>query len=63
MKGEFPSRIIDAALRVFARNGYHKSRAFGIAREAGVASGAIYLSWPSVGLEESAGTFAEPAFI
>src|SRR5712692_6709595 len=38
-----PQAIIDAAIRVFARNGYYNSRVSDIAREAGVASGTIYL--------------------
>jgi TetR/AcrR family fatty acid metabolism transcriptional regulator len=38
-----PSQIIDAAVRVFARNGYYNSRVSDIAREAGIASGTIYL--------------------
>ena len=36
-------QIIDAAIRVFARNGYYNSRVADIAREAGIASGTIYL--------------------
>jgi TetR/AcrR family transcriptional regulator, fatty acid metabolism regulator protein len=36
-------QIIDAAVRVFARNGYYKSRVLDIAHEAGIASGTIYL--------------------
>jgi TetR/AcrR family transcriptional regulator, fatty acid metabolism regulator protein len=40
---EKPQQIIDAAIRVFARNGYYHSRVSDIAREAGVASGTIYL--------------------
>ena len=36
-------QIIEAAVRVFARNGYFNSRVSDIAREAGVASGTIYL--------------------
>src|ERR1051325_9381250 len=36
-------QIVDAAVRVFARNGYFNSRVSDIAREAGVASGTIYL--------------------
>jgi len=36
-------QIIDAAVRVFARNGYYNSRVSDIAREAGIASGPIYL--------------------
>lgn len=35
--------ILDAALRVFAEHGYHKSQVARIAREAGVADGTIYL--------------------
>jgi TetR/AcrR family fatty acid metabolism transcriptional regulator len=38
-----PQAIIDAAVRVFARNGYYNSRVSDIAREAGIASGTIYL--------------------
>src|SRR5918992_5559554 len=38
-----PGQIIDAAIRVFARVGYYNSRVSDIAREAGVASGTIYL--------------------
>jgi TetR/AcrR family fatty acid metabolism transcriptional regulator len=36
-------QIIEAAVRVFARNGYYNSRVSDIAREASVASGTIYL--------------------
>ncbi len=36
-------QIIDAAIRVFARDGYFNSRVSDIAREAGIASGTIYL--------------------
>jgi TetR/AcrR family fatty acid metabolism transcriptional regulator len=38
-----PQQIVEAALRVFARNGYYNSRVSDIAREAGIASGTIYL--------------------
>ena len=38
-----PQQISDAAIRVFARNGYYNSRVSDIAREAGIASGTIYL--------------------
>jgi TetR/AcrR family fatty acid metabolism transcriptional regulator len=38
-----PQQIIDAAIRVFARTGYYNSRVSEIAREAGIASGTIYL--------------------
>ena len=36
-------QIIEAAIRVFARNGYYNSRVSDIASEAGIASGTIYL--------------------
>jgi TetR/AcrR family fatty acid metabolism transcriptional regulator len=38
-----PQQIIDAAVRVFARSGYYSSRVSDVAREAGIASGTIYL--------------------
>ena len=38
-----PQQIIDAAVRVFARSGYYNSRVSDSAREAGIASGTIYL--------------------
>jgi len=38
-----PQQILDAAVRVFARSGYYNSRVSDIAREAGIASGTIYL--------------------
>lgn len=37
------ARILGAAVRVFARQGYHGSTMAGVAREAGVATGTIYL--------------------
>jgi len=40
---EKPQQIIEAAIRVFAKNGYYNSRVSDIAREAGIASGTIYL--------------------
>ena len=40
---EKPQQIVEAAIRVFARNGYYNSRVSDIAREAGIASGTIYL--------------------
>ncbi|MGH7335658.1 MAG: TetR/AcrR family transcriptional regulator [Candidatus Rokuibacteriota bacterium] len=40
---EKPRAIVDAAIRVFARSGYYNSRVSDIAREAGIASGTIYL--------------------
>ncbi len=36
-------KILDAAVRVFASNGYYSSKVSHIAREAGVADGTIYL--------------------
>jgi TetR/AcrR family fatty acid metabolism transcriptional regulator len=36
------NRIVDAAIRVFARLGYHGARISDIAREAGVAYGLVY---------------------
>src|SRR5437867_11893764 len=38
-----PQQIVDAAIRVYARNGYYNSRVSDIAQEAGIASGSIYL--------------------
>src|ERR1700752_999425 len=38
-----PQQIIDPPIRVFARTGYYNSRVSDIAREAGIASGTIYL--------------------
>ena len=38
-----PQKIIEAAVRVFAREGYYNSRVSDIAREAGIAAGTIYL--------------------
>ena len=38
-----PQQIIEAAVRVFARQGYFNSRVADIAREAGIAAGTIYL--------------------
>src|SRR6266545_1097740 len=38
-----PQQIIAAAIRVFARSGFYNSRVSDIAREAGIASGTIYL--------------------
>src|SRR3989304_996699 len=40
---EKPQQIIEAAVRVFAREGYYNSRVSDIAREAGIAAGTIYL--------------------
>lgn len=41
--GEKHERILAAAVRVFAKKGFHHSRVSEIAEEAGVASGTIYL--------------------
>jgi TetR/AcrR family fatty acid metabolism transcriptional regulator len=35
-------RILDAAIKVFARSGYHRARVSDIAREAGIAYGLVY---------------------
>jgi len=40
-------QILEAAVRVFARNGYHGSRVGDIAEEAGVAHGLLYHYFPS----------------
>jgi TetR/AcrR family fatty acid metabolism transcriptional regulator len=40
-------RLLDAAVRVFARAGYHGSRVGDIAEEAGVAHGLLYHYFPS----------------
>ncbi len=42
-RGDKRESILDAAVRVFARSGFHHSRVSEIAREAGVADGTIYL--------------------
>ncbi|MBW1980250.1 MAG: TetR/AcrR family transcriptional regulator [Deltaproteobacteria bacterium] len=39
--------ILEAAIRAFARAGYHQSRMADVAREAGVATGTIYLYFKS----------------
>jgi AcrR family transcriptional regulator len=39
--------ILDAAVRVFARSGYHTSRVADIAEEAGIAHGLLYHYFPS----------------
>jgi TetR/AcrR family fatty acid metabolism transcriptional regulator len=39
--------ILDAAVRAFARDGYHQARMADVAREAGVAAGTIYLYFKS----------------
>ncbi|HHP7236504.1 MAG TPA: TetR/AcrR family transcriptional regulator [Desulfobacterales bacterium] len=42
-------RILEAAVKVFARNGFHQSTISEIAREAGVADGTIYLYFKNKG--------------
>lgn len=41
-RSEKRARILDAAIKVFARRGYHGSRVSDIAREAGIAYGLVY---------------------
>ena len=41
--GEKHHRIIEAATKVFARNGFYQSRIAQIAKEAGVADGTVYI--------------------
>src|SRR2546428_13956307 len=38
-----PDEILDAALRVFARSGLHRTNLEEVAREAGISKGTIYL--------------------
>ena len=40
-------QILDAAVRVFARQGFHATRVSDIADEAGVAYGLVYHYFPS----------------
>jgi len=40
-------QILDAAVRVFAKNGFYNSKVLDVAREAGVANGTVYLYFPS----------------
>ncbi|MCR6107526.1 TetR/AcrR family transcriptional regulator [Salipaludibacillus agaradhaerens] len=42
-RGQKYEQIIDAAVKVIAKNGYHQSQVSKIAKEAGVADGTIYL--------------------
>lgn len=42
-RGQKYDKIIDAAVKVIAKNGYHSSQVSKIAKEAGVADGTIYL--------------------
>jgi AcrR family transcriptional regulator len=44
---EREKRILDAAIRLLLKWGYRKTTLEDIAREAGVAKGTIYLSWPT----------------
>lgn len=46
-KGDRHRQILDAAIKVFAERGFHKSRVSDIAREANVADGTIYLYFKS----------------
>ncbi|PJB83306.1 MAG: TetR family transcriptional regulator [Acidobacteria bacterium CG_4_9_14_3_um_filter_49_7] len=46
-KEEKRNKIIHAAIRIFARNGYFNSRVSEIAKEAGVADGTIYIYFKS----------------
>jgi len=41
--GEKHQVILDAAVKTFARTGYHRTRVADIAREAGVADGTVYI--------------------
>ncbi len=45
--GDKYQSIIEAAVEVFARYGYHRARVSDIAREAGVADGTVYLYFES----------------
>lgn len=44
---ERKTQILDAALKVFSKNGYHKTKVEDIAREIGIAKGTIYLYFRS----------------
>lgn len=46
-KPEAPRRFLDAAARLFARNGFHAVSMRDIARELGVTPGAVYAHYPS----------------
>ena len=46
-KEEKRKNILEAAIRIFARNGYFNSRVSEIAKEAGVADGTIYIYFQS----------------
>lgn len=45
--GDKRDRILEAAIRVFARNGFHATRVSEVAKAAGVADGTIYLYFKS----------------
>jgi len=45
--GDKRPRILEAAVRVFAKNGFHATRVSDVARAAGVADGTIYLYFKS----------------
>lgn len=45
--GDKRARILDAAVRVFAQNGFHATRVSDVAKAAGVADGTIYLYFDS----------------
>ena len=42
VRGDKRDRILEAAIRVFARTGYHRARVSDIASEAGIAYGLVY---------------------
>src|SRR5579859_1520846 len=45
--GDKRERILDAAVRVFAKKGFHATRVSEVAKAAGVADGTIYLYFKS----------------
>src|SRR5277367_4832712 len=45
--GDKRERILDAAVRVFAKKGFHATRVIEVAKAAGVADGTIYLYFKS----------------
>jgi TetR/AcrR family fatty acid metabolism transcriptional regulator len=42
-EGNKEAGILESAIKIFAKNGYHNSRISQIAKEAGIASGSVYL--------------------
>ena len=42
-EGNKEAGILESAIKIFAKNGYHNSRINQIAKEAGIASGSVYL--------------------